>query len=431
VAKPTSLFVDQLSPDDSALRKQAALGDKLAAEKRYTGVRDHIMLALADAPAPAPTSKSLSLDSMRRNEPAEGSVDRAGLLTRNMERAAGVPALQIAAAPDGAARGDVGAIRLADAEVMKSGVAGLSITSGTSITAMERKSAITANGGLLRSTVTPQEANDATLGRGLAYSKTAPTNVAGAGEPLSKGINTYQLAAPAEPAGAATALAPTPRPAAKAMSLGGAIATEPTIANPVPAPTVALGVTQNQLATANRQRFVQADSRAQLRRNFNSPAPAPVLESFQFENTGNNVRITDADGSVYTGDIIGVAPQQPAGSKLESDSKLKSGSAVQFGLESEALKDKKGAGQVLSELQEQSQNVRFRVQGLNRSLNQNVDFDGTLVIAPDTNKSQLGATPAQQLPTQADLQRGQIQGRAVIGNRTQVEIRAAPTTPNP
>jgi hypothetical protein len=47
--------------------------------------------------------------------------------------------------------------------------------------------------------------------------------------------------------------------------------------------------------------FAQSDTRAKYRRNFNSPPVPPVLRSFQLEQNGSNVRVIDADGSVYEG----------------------------------------------------------------------------------------------------------------------------------
>ena len=47
--------------------------------------------------------------------------------------------------------------------------------------------------------------------------------------------------------------------------------------------------------------FSRTDVRAKYRRNFNSPPVPPVLQSFQIQQSGANVHILDADGSVYEG----------------------------------------------------------------------------------------------------------------------------------
>jgi hypothetical protein len=138
-----------------------------------------------------------------------------------------------------------------------------------------------------------------------------------------------------------------------------------------------------------RQQFVSQDGRGTLRRNFNSPASARVLESFHFASSGSLVQLTDADGSVYTGRILGRvesngSPPQPA----------------------------------------RRLTVLFRVEGTSRSLQQTVEFDGQLVL-PATAEPRLkrdGVMTSEPLP--GSLQQGQIHGRVVIGGRTRLEVRA-------
>jgi hypothetical protein len=114
-----------------------------------------------------------------------------------------------------------------------------------------------------------------------------------------------------------------------------------------------------------RQEFSQAIGRPEFRRNFNSPPPVAVLQTFSVENTGSAVRIVDQDGSVYSG-----------------------------ALEQEATQ--------VSNLTR----FPFSAIGLNRTLDQQVRFNGALEVTPE------GQT--------------QVRGRASVGIRTELEVNARP-----
>jgi hypothetical protein len=114
-----------------------------------------------------------------------------------------------------------------------------------------------------------------------------------------------------------------------------------------------------------RQEFSQAIGRQEFRRNFNSPPPVSVLQTFSVENTGSAVRIVDQDGSVYSG-----------------------------ALEQEATQ--------VSNLTR----FPFSAIGLNRTLDQQVRFNGALEVTPE------GQT--------------QVRGRASVGIRTELEVNARP-----
>lgn len=65
-------------------------------------------------------------------------------------------------------------------------------------------------------------------------------------------------------------------------------------------------VASEQQPTLSRWYFSRAagDS-ARFRSNFNSPPPLPdILVSFEVQQTGNHLRIIDADGSVYAGELL-------------------------------------------------------------------------------------------------------------------------------
>jgi hypothetical protein len=134
-------------------------------------------------------------------------------------------------------------------------------------------------------------------------------------------------------------------------------------------------MTRGELVTLEklqiRQQFSQLEGRSQLRRNFNSPATPTVLDTFHLENQGSALRIVDADGSIYTG-VIGESP------------------ADRFA----AARGTTTTG------------VPFRAVGANRTLEQQIIFDGNLSV------------PA------ADANAAQVRGRVTIGGRVQMEVNA-------
>ncbi len=183
------------------------------------------------------------------------------------------------------------------------------------------------------------------------------------------------------------------------------------------------------------QRFAQV---VKYRPNFNSPPIPNVLISFQLEQNGRQVRIVDADGSVYDGateppaaEQVGkqIAAAQSAGKEAMKGGELKPGAdgsvndaAVNPGIESAP-----------------QQNLFFRVTGTNLTLNQLVVFQGNfLANANLTNAAVVGGgvngvqanAPAQEnqlLPTQQLLDT-RIQGQAIIGGNDRVEINAVPAS---
>ena len=183
------------------------------------------------------------------------------------------------------------------------------------------------------------------------------------------------------------------------------------------------------------QRFVQVDAR---RRNFNSPPPPPVLRSFQLRQSGPQIEIVDADGSIYRGafrkaeserDKLATTP--PAGAL---DRPTQADSAAELALK-EPLGDAKAAA--ISGLQ-------FYAIGTNRSLNERVVFEGEMVAG--TNVFGVGyiaggraGLPAlrSSAPTSAAAPAAasrqlvpllRIQGRATVGEATKLEINALPAS---
>ena len=186
-----------------------------------------------------------------------------------------------------------------------------------------------------------------------------------------------------------------------------------------------------------RLRFSNVDVRSRYRRNFNSPAELPVLNSFELEQTGSQIRIVDADGSVYEGRIAPAeAPKDLAENRraVSASGVLTQAPAVQPAAAANA-----GLGQS-SDNDASAASYNFRAVGTNRTLNQRVVFSGNYIntaSAPSPAANNIGNRTAlsvanNQAAAKAQLQSNQlpigggaqIQGQAFIGTNNQVEINA-------
>ena len=177
---------------------------------------------------------------------------------------------------------------------------------------------------------------------------------------------------------------------------------------------------------SNSQRYVQirpaaapAGSAASVTRSV--PGAAPVLASFQVEQSGGQIRVVDEDGSVYSGYLQ--LTNAPSAAPPAADQSLAPATA--------------NADQKTPPPAEQ--NYYFIVSGTNRSLNQAVLFTGNVVATADEAllrqqsnvaanvRGQLQKLPVNQL--QLPLLNSRVTGTAWIENRKQIEINAAPAAP--
>ncbi len=174
------------------------------------------------------------------------------------------------------------------------------------------------------------------------------------------------------------------------------------------------------------QRFAQV---REYRVNFNSPPMPNVLSSFQLVQNGRQMRIVDADGSIYDGVIESLPTEEttPRAAPLTTTTpELKKNS------EPEAKGRAATANEAFA-----SQNAFFRVTGTNISLNQRVVFEGNFLTASNpANAITLGAKlttapSAAAAVRQGSLQKtqptlnGLIRGQATIGSSNRIEINAA------
>jgi hypothetical protein len=188
------------------------------------------------------------------------------------------------------------------------------------------------------------------------------------------------------------------------------------------------------------QQFAQVRN---YRVNFNSPPTLNVLNSFQLEQNGRLVRIVDADGSTYEGQIddpqveVGRRDDVSVAASIVEESKLKKASGIEADQNQDGVSSRNALGLA-------NQYFGFRVAGTNRTLNQRVVFQGNLVGETNTfnaapNGVAADLAPAQQAATQSgqpvffqnvsQIQGTRIQGQATIGGSNRIEINAVPVSP--
>ena len=150
-------------------------------------------------------------------------------------------------------------------------------------------------------------------------------------------------------------------------------------------------------------------------------AITPVLANFQIEQSGNKLRVIDGDGSTYHGEVapeLAYSLAQNAAYKSDGKQKL--------------------AGEQRADQQQQAVGAyQFRVEGTNRTLNQQVVFYWNCVPitnAPSFSNSSLAASElkkfdAAKMPQQfPGFQNSIINGRAQIASEKEIEINARPVT---
>ncbi len=156
-----------------------------------------------------------------------------------------------------------------------------------------------------------------------------------------------------------------------------------------------------------------------------------MLATFQLEQSGDQLRVIDHDGSTYTGAITPPAVGASYGAAVE----LKGAAALKTG-----DKPASQASSTPTDFSYQAgQNYFFRVTGTNRTLQQPVVFAGNLLIltnGPATGQTALTQSPAarnqiqnQMAPAQNQLPglpNSAISGKLRLGTNQETQINAVP-----
>jgi hypothetical protein len=201
------------------------------------------------------------------------------------------------------------------------------------------------------------------------------------------------------------------------------------------------------------QRFVRTESADKRQRNSDAPPDVPVLTDFRLETKGSQVRITDADGSVYVGSWLATsgAAGTPAraGSALSQDlaylpaaetlAEARPGAATRAA-PAIAQSSPPATTAAVSESTSAAYGIPLTVRGTNRTLNQLVSFTGHLLPNTDNVTNAAPATPflapdalpstaARDAATWTWLSNSTMRGQANVGPQFQLQINATPAGP--
>ncbi len=178
------------------------------------------------------------------------------------------------------------------------------------------------------------------------------------------------------------------------------------------APSVAQPSSAGGLATG--QQFSQQSAVQSFRNNVQVSRAANVLNTFQVEQQGSDIRVLDADGSTYTGKIEQLAKSAAVDSPVSS--------------RRDAVKQtQRYAAQAVRENESAVPQSYFRATGYNVSLKKRVVFEGNYSAPP----SQQSATAASNDRERAGQSREQarIVGTVRVNGEPPVEVDAIAESP--
>jgi hypothetical protein len=205
-------------------------------------------------------------------------------------------------------------------------------------------------------------------------------------------------------------------------------------------PSEATFLRSNSLGAPERSRVVMVAEPSQASQAFlfSNQIKTPItntLASFTVEQNGADLRVVDADGSIYTGQVL-LADMAPAPEARAVQTRQFGGGG---GAGGQALRSQ---SQVQSQFMNQNA-LNFRVAGTNRSLKQNVVFTGNFVPANEAANAQMVSNAAalqnnrvsnqaqlrnqQQLQQQLPWNNGRISGQAVLDNKQTIAVEASPS----
>jgi len=211
-----------------------------------------------------------------------------------------------------------------------------------------------------------------------------------------------------EIASAKTQAAPAAAPAAGADSK----AKSDTMA--AAAPPVAQPSSAGSLGT--KQQFSQQSTLQSFRNNAQVSQSANVLNTFQVQQQGSEIRVLDADGSTYTGKIEQLA------NSTELDSRITARRDA-------AKQTRRYAAKVAPENESAALQSYFRATGFNVSLKKTLVFEGNYAAPPAQQPAKATANDREQSEQNHD--RARIVGTVRVNGEAPVEVDAIAETPEP
>jgi hypothetical protein len=197
------------------------------------------------------------------------------------------------------------------------------------------------------------------------------------------------------------------------------------------------GADRQQRSTLNSQAFSNLSAEQMVEKKFDNRArklTPPVLVNFKVEQAGRDLRVVDGDGSVYNG-VVNEENTLYKQMIERHEQKLATANNSRFNFQTPKLAE--AIAPAKQQQQQDGDYYLYRVEGTNRTLNQNVVFTWNFVDTNALANGNLNYQNVQQkldatkLPAQfpALLQNSFINGRAQFGEGREVEVNAVPVKP--
>jgi hypothetical protein len=167
-------------------------------------------------------------------------------------------------------------------------------------------------------------------------------------------------------------------------------------------------------SVGTKQQFSQQSAFQSFRNNAQVSRAAKVLNTFQVQQQGNEIRVVDADGSTYTGKIEQLAKS------AELDSRI----TARRDAAKQARRYAAKAAPVKESAASQSS---FRASGYNLSLKKTVVFEGNYATPPAQQPAT--ATSNDRERSEQNRDRARIVGTVRVNGETAVEVDAIAETP--
>jgi len=178
------------------------------------------------------------------------------------------------------------------------------------------------------------------------------------------------------------------------------------------APPVAQPSSAGSLAT--KQQFSQQSALQSFRNNAQVSQSANVLNTFQVQQEGSEIRVLDADGSTYTGKI----EQSAKSAKLDSRMTARRDAAKQT---------RSYAAKATGESESTAPQSYFRATGFNVSLKKTLVFEGNYAAPPTQQPAKATSNDRQRNESRRDQAR--IVGTVRVNGEAPVEVDAIAETP--
>jgi hypothetical protein len=178
------------------------------------------------------------------------------------------------------------------------------------------------------------------------------------------------------------------------------------------APSVAQLSPAGSLGT--RQQFSQQSAVQSFRNNAQVSRAANVLNTFQVQQQGSEIRVLDADGSTYTGKIEQLAKSAEVDSRITARRDA-------------AKETRRYAAKATRETESAAPQSYFRATGFNVSLKKTLVFEGNYAVPPAQQPATATANDRERAEQSRD--RARIVGTVRVNGEAPVEVDAIAETP--